>query len=224
MKCPTSAAENSHDIKMIIREQITGLVLAGGRGMRMGQVQKGLQHLHGEPMLNHVLQRLQNQVGPIMINANQDIARYAEFSYPVIEDVIDGYAGPLAGIHAGLLRCKTPYLVSAPCDSPFLPRDLVQNLSLALIENQAQLAVVTTLDNESAPAQMRAQPVFSLMESALAPHLQNFLENGGRKVSAWYASLRVVEVAFNDATSFRNINTLAELAYYNQTPPSTSVE
>jgi molybdenum cofactor guanylyltransferase len=202
---------------MISPKQITGLILAGGRGTRMGQVQKGLQLLHGEPMLNHVLRRLRPQVGEIIINANQDLEIYSAYGYPVVSDEISDYAGPLAGLHTGLLRCKTPYLVSAPCDSPFLPDNLVENLAQALIKNQAQLAVVTAPDSESEPAQMRAQPVFSLMESGLASNLQSFLENGGRKVTAWYANLRVVEVPFKDAASFRNINTLAELQLYNQT-------
>nr|WP_314862937.1 molybdenum cofactor guanylyltransferase MobA [uncultured Undibacterium sp.] len=202
---------------MISTKQITGLILAGGRGTRMGQVQKGLQLLHGEPMLNHVLRRLRPQVGKIIISANQDLEIYSAYGYPVVSDEISDYAGPLAGLHTGLLGCKTPYLVSAPCDSPFLPDNLVENLAHALIKNQAQLAVVTALDSESEPTQMRAQPVFSLMESGLASNLQSFLENGGRKVTAWYANLRIVEVAFEDAASFRNINTLAELQHYNQT-------
>lgn len=202
---------------MIPAQQITGLILAGGRATRMGQVQKGLQMLKGETMLSHVLRRLQPQVGDILINANQDLDRYSEYGYPVVDDKISDYAGPLAGLHAGLLQCKTTYLVSAPCDSPFLPDNLVENLAQALIKNQAQLAVVTALDSESEPAQMRAQPVFSLMERGLASHLQFFLENGGRKITAWYASLRVIEVPFEDAASFRNINTLAELQHYNQT-------
>lgn len=209
---------------MIPSEQITGLILAGGRGMRMGQVQKGLQLLGGRSMISHVLGQLQKQVGPIMINANQDITLYTELGHPVIQDAIEGYAGPLAGIHAGLLQCKTPYLVSAPCDSPFLPNDLVKKMSLALIDNHAQLAVVTALDTESEPAQLRAQPVFSLMESTLASHLQKFLESGGRKVSSWYASLRVVEVVFEDAECFRNINTQAELQFYNQRYNQTTAE
>jgi molybdopterin-guanine dinucleotide biosynthesis protein A len=202
---------------MIPTKQITGLILAGGRGTRMGQVQKGLQLLHGKPMLNHVLRRLQPQVGEIIINANQDLELYSAYGHPVVSDKFSDYAGPLAGLHTGLLQCKTPYLVSAPCDSPFLPENLVENLAQALIQNQAQLAVVTALDSESEPAQMRAQPVFSLMESGIASDLQAFLENGGRKITAWHANLRVVEVPFENTASFRNINTLAELQHYNQT-------
>ncbi|MFZ6801157.1 molybdenum cofactor guanylyltransferase MobA [Undibacterium sp. Di24W] len=202
---------------MIPPKQITGLILAGGRGTRMGQVQKGLQLLHGEPMLNHVLRRLHPQVGELIINANQDRELYAEYGHPLVTDQITGYAGPLAGLHAGLIRCETPFLMSVPCDSPFLPDNLVEKLAHALFKNNAQLAVVTALDSESEPAQMRAQPVFSLMETGLVSHLQSFLENGGRKITAWYANLRVVEVPFEDAASFRNINTLAELQLYNQT-------
>ena len=201
---------------MIPSQQITGLVLAGGRATRMGQVQKGLQLLQGEPMLTHVLRGLQPQVGTIIINANQDLERYATFGHPVVSDEIKGFAGPLAGLHAGLLRCETPYLVCVPCDSPFLPNNLVENLALALIANQAQLAVVKALDNESESPHMRAQPVFALMEGGLAPHLLSFLENGGRKITTWYDSLQMIEVPFKDAASFRNINTLEELRHYNQ--------
>lgn len=211
---------------MIPSQQITGLVLAGGRATRMRQVQKGLQLLQNEPMLSHVLRRLQAQVGAIIINANQDLELYSAYAYPVVSDEVKNFAGPLAGLHAGLLRCETPYLLCVPCDSPFLPNNLVEKLAQALIENQVQLAVVcapneeseaaTNLESKSEHSTMRAQPVFALMESGLASHLHAFLENGGRKITAWYASLRVTEVAFVDAASFRNINTLEELQHYNQ--------
>lgn len=191
--------------------RVTGLILAGGRGSRMGEVNKGLQMLGNAPLISHVIQRLSPQVGSIVINANRDITDYAAYNYPVISDQFEGYAGPLAGIHAGLLACQSPYLLTCPCDSPLIPPDLASRLTRALEENQAQLAVVACEDMESEDHAFRAQPVFSLMHRDLAPHLQRFLAQGGRKISLWYASLRVTEVVFDDANAFQNINTRAQL-------------
>jgi len=183
---------------------ITGLILAGGLGRRMGSIDKGLQPFRGFPMVMHVLLRLGPQVGSLLINANRNLAAYEDLGYPVISDRIEGHAGPLAGLHAGLQQCTTPYLLSAPCDSPFLPGDLAQRLSIALIEQQADLAVAKT--------GTQAHPVFCLMRADLAQHLEDFLHKGGRKVDAWTASLRVAHVDFDDqADAFRNINTLEEL-------------
>jgi len=195
----------------IEQQHITGLILAGGRGTRMGQVDKGLQAFRGMPMAMHVLMRLAPQVGEIIINANQHLAAYEAFGAQVWPDQIDGYAGPLAGLQVGLTHCETPYLVSAPCDSPFLPDDLVARLSLALLAEDADLAVATTVELEDGVTRSQSHPVFSLMKAELLPHLTQFLQSGGRKVDAWYASLKVVEVPFEDSAAFRNINTLAEL-------------
>lgn len=195
-------------------QQITGLILAGGRGSRMGQVDKGLQILRGMPMAVHVLNRLAPQVGRIIINANQNLADYAALGAPVWPDQIEGYAGPLAGLQAGLAHCQTPYLVSAPCDSPFLPADLVARLALALSNANADLAVATTMEMHEGVLRKQAHPVFSLMKTSLLPHLDTFLKNGGRRVDAWYASLKVVEVNFDDTPAFRNINTLEDLRQF----------
>lgn len=205
---------------MIRIEEITGLVLAGGRGMRMGQVNKGLQLLGTEPMVAHVLRRLRPQVSQVVINANQDLERYAEFSCPLVCDLIPDYAGPLAGLHAGLSICTTPYIVTAPCDSPFLPDNLVEHLAAALTREQAQLAVAITVapENQFQDAQYRTtakwqqQAVFCLLKTDIQSHLDLFLKRGGRKVSDWYTDLKIVEVAFENAADFRNINTCAELA------------
>lgn len=200
---------------MIPIEQISGLILAGGRGMRMGQVNKGLQNFQGEAMVSHVLRRLSPQVSQVSINVNQDTDQYKSFNCSLIPDVIPDYAGPLAGLHAGLLQCSTPYLVTAPCDSPFLPLDLVERLSQALDQQQAQLAVALTPENLHGSVRWQQQPVFCLAKADLAQNLENFLQSGGRKVSDWYTHLHVVEVAFEDILSFRNINTRAELEQYN---------
>ena len=202
---------NKITMTAIDKQHITGLILAGGRGTRMGQVDKGLQTFRGMPMAMHVLMRLSPQVGELIINANQHLAAYEAFGSAVWPDQIEGYAGPLAGIQVGLAHCETPYLVSAPCDSPFLPLDLVERLSQALLIANADLAVATTIESQDGIASKQAHPVFSFMKSSLLPHLSQFLQNGGRKVDAWYASLQVVEVPFEDVAAFRNINTLNEL-------------
>jgi molybdopterin-guanine dinucleotide biosynthesis protein A len=187
--------------------QITGLILAGGRGSRMGGVDKGLQPFRGAPMALHVMMRLSPQVGAIMINANQNLAPYESFGVPVWPDELQGFAGPLAGLHTGLIHCETDYLVTAPCDSPFLPADLVQRLGDALDEHDADLAVAVTGEGAS----RQPHPVFCLLKTSLLPHLTQYLQNGGRKIDAWYASLAVTEVRFDDEGAFRNINTLEEL-------------
>lgn len=188
-------------------QQITGLILAGGRGTRMGTVDKGLQSFQGAPMVQTVLQRLALQVGPLMINANQNLARYREFGVPVWPDEFEGFAGPLAGLHTGLSHCATPYLVCVPCDSPFLSADLVQKLVAALNVSEADLAMaVTGID-----ATRQTHPVFCLMKTALLPQLTRYLHTGGRKVEAWYRSGKLTELLFEDESAFANINTEADL-------------
>lgn len=194
---------------LLSNPKITGLILAGGRGRRMGGVDKGLQLLRGRPMVDWVRQRLAPQVDELLINANQNLDTYAGFGVPVIEDRIDGYAGPLAGLHRGLEVAKYPYVVTVPCDSPFLPHDLVARLLAGLTGAASQLAVALT---GSQP-----HPVFCLCERALAPNLAAFLGSGGRKIDAWYANLTVAEVAFDDeAEAFSNINTPEELREFEQ--------
>jgi molybdopterin-guanine dinucleotide biosynthesis protein A len=187
------------------RASITGIVLAGGMGRRMGGVDKGLVALSGQPMVAHVIARLAPQVGPLVINANQNGERYAAFGHPVVPDDVVGFAGPLAGLHAGLTRAATPWVVTVPCDSPFLPHDLAVRLGSHLARAGAQLAVAKTFD--------QPHPVFAMVRSDVLPHLTAFLAGGGRKIDAWYAGLATVEVGFDDeAAAFRNINTIDELA------------
>jgi len=196
----------------ITRADITGLVLAGGQGRRMGGVDKGLVDFAGKPMVAHAIARLLPQVGALMINANQNRERYAAFGYPVVADAIGGFAGPLAGLHAGLAAAGTRYVVTSPCDSPFLPTDLAERLATALQRASATLAVARTGE--------QPHPVFALVDRGVLTHLTQFLEGGGRKIDAWYATLDVVEVPFDDeAEAFRNINTRQELAA--NLPPST---
>jgi molybdopterin-guanine dinucleotide biosynthesis protein A len=181
---------------------VSGIVLAGGQGRRMGGVDKGLVPLRGKPMVAWVLERLGPQVAEVVINANQNPAAYAAFGHRVVADAIGGFAGPLAGLHAGLAAAVHPLVVTVPCDSPFLPHDLVTRLSAALGAND--LAVAKTGD--------QPHPVFSLVRRSVHDHLTRFLAGGGRKIDAWYASLKVIEVSFDDeADAFRNINTREEL-------------
>jgi molybdopterin-guanine dinucleotide biosynthesis protein A len=187
--------------------QITGLILAGGRGTRMGTVDKGLQTFRNAPMALHVMMRLQPQVGTIMINANQNLDAYERFGIPVWPDEMTGFAGPLAGLQTGLIHCETDYLVTSPCDSPFLPTDLVARLSTALEENDADLAVAVTGEGET----RQPHPVFCLVKASLLPHLTLYLQAGERKFDKWYSSLNTTEVHFADDDAFRNINTLDEL-------------
>lgn len=182
--------------------EVTGIVLAGGLGRRMGGVDKGLQPLRGRPMIAWVLERLAPQVGEILINANQNRDAYSKFGYRVVSDEVAGFAGPLAGLHAGLKAARHPLAVTVPCDSPFLPDDLVSRLRGALGEND--LAVAKTGE--------QPHPVFALIRRDVLGSLDAFLAGGGRKIDAWYAALKVVEVGFDDeAEAFRNINTLEEL-------------
>jgi molybdopterin molybdotransferase len=187
---------------------ISALILAGGRGTRMGHVDKGLQPFRGATMVQHVLERLAPQVGSIAINANQNLPAYAAFGAPVWPDETSGFAGPLAGLEAGLRHCVTPYMISAPCDSPFLPGDLAARLFHALQSQGADVALAVTREGA-----MRKQPhpVFCLVKTSLLPVLSRYLAEGGRKMDGWYAGLKVAEVLFDDAEAFRNINTLDEL-------------
>jgi|GEM_PF-23778 len=195
---------------MISANDITGVILAGGRGSRMGGVDKGLQTFRGVPMAQHALMRLSPQVGAMMINANQNLGPYEGFGVPVWPDEMPDFAGPLAGLQTALRHCDTPYLVTAPCDSPFLPLDLVARLADALAAADADLAVAVT----GSGATRQPHPVFCLLKTALLPHLTTFLQEGGRKFDRWYGSLKVAEVVFEDETAFRNINTVDELRQF----------
>ena len=190
---------------VIARIDVTGIVLAGGLGRRMGGVDKGLVELDGMPMVAHVIARLAPQVGEILVNANQNAERYGALGHRVVPDALGGFAGPLAGLHAGLTQATTTHAVTVPCDSPFLPNDLVARLARGMMRDEAQLAVARTFD--------QPHPVFALVRVDVLPHLAAFLDSGGRKIDAWYTTLRVVEVPFDDcADAFRNINTRDELA------------
>jgi molybdopterin-guanine dinucleotide biosynthesis protein A len=199
-------------------EAITAVILAGGRGLRMGGADKGLQNFNGVPLALHTLLRLSPQVGDVMINANRNLAAYESFGVPVWPDAtsMGDYAGPLAGFITGLERCETPYLLTVPCDTPLFPHDLVARLADALEEQSADFAVASAPEEDGPDAgTVRPQPVFCLMGTRMLESLHSFTQSGGRKIDAWTAQHKVVHVPFNlpgdDVRAFFNANTLAEL-------------
>lgn len=203
---------------MINPTDITALILAGGRGSRMGGVDKGLQNFMGLPLALHTLTRLQisGGVGQVMINANRNLAAYESFGVPVWPDVLADYAGPLAGFLTGLERCETPYLLTVPCDTPLLPLDLAQRLAAALEAEDADIAMAAAPEaGQDGRMQVRTQPVFCLLRTELLESLVRFTQDGGRKIDAWTALHPTAVVAFDapgdDLQAFFNANTLAEL-------------
>ena len=188
-------------------DDITGLILAGGRGSRMGGVDKGLQNHRGLPLAMHALLRLQPQVGHVMINANRNLGAYESMGVPVWPDAIADYPGPLAGFLAGLERCETPYLVTVPCDTPNFPTDLVARLADALVAEDAEIAMAATVEE----GQAQVQPVFCLMRATLMESLVAFTHGGQRKIDRWTGQHRCATVVFDNADGFFNANTLEEL-------------
>jgi molybdenum cofactor guanylyltransferase len=192
---------------------VTGIILAGGQGRRMGTVDKGLKLLRGRTMVAWVAERFAPQVAELIVNANQNLKQYHMLGYHVVSDAVTGFAGPLAGLQRGLAEARYELVASVPCDSPFLPRDLIARLKVALEREDAEVAVAKT--------GAQPHPVFCLVRKRVLPGLTAFLEGGGRKIDAWYASLKVVEVPFDDEPeAFSNINTPEELsAFESQSKP-----
>lgn len=190
---------------MIDRHDVTGLVLAGGRGSRMGGVDKGLQSLEGRPLVAHALARLAPQVGSLMINANRNPETYAAFGVPVWPDADGEFSGPLSGFLSGLSHCTTDWLVTVPCDSPRLPLDLVARFAAEMGPSLAAIAVT-----QEQGARQR-QPVFCLLHRSLQGELSNYISGGGRKIDRWLDSVGCANVFFEDAGAFFNANTIEEL-------------
>jgi len=193
----------------IDQQDITGLILAGGRGSRMGGIDKGLQNFLGSPLALHAVIRLGGQVGQLMVNANRNLGAYEALEVPVWPDSTPDFAGPLAGMLTGLEHCETPWLVTVPCDAPLFPLDLVQRLAAAASAQNAEIAMACA--PESTGEAPRPQPVFCLMRMELSESLAAFLQAGGRKIDQWTATRRTVLVDFEDGQAFRNANTLDEL-------------
>jgi len=200
-----------------LKSKVTGLILAGGRGTRMGRVDKGLQPFQGSTLAAHVLRRLAPQVATVVVNANRNLPQYQalEGVAAVVPDAMGGYEGPLAGLQTGLQHCATALLLTAPCDSPFLPADLAERLYAAMQADDADLAIAVTMERDeqdpSAALYRQPHPVFSLLKAGVLPQLDAYLATGARRMEGFYKTLRVAEVLFDDAAAFRNINTLEEL-------------
>ncbi|OYY48317.1 MAG: molybdenum cofactor guanylyltransferase MobA [Methylophilales bacterium 28-44-11] len=183
---------------------ISAVILCGGRATRMGGIDKGLVSLHGKPLVQHVIERVQPQVSEIFINANRELSVYQSFGFPVISDVQADFIGPLAGFYIGMLQANHPYLFTVPCDVPYLPNNITSRLLQALTESSADIAV--------AKSDGHAHPVISLCKTSTLPSLKSSIELGMRKVSAWQQSLHYIEVNFDDIDAFTNLNTLDDLA------------
>ncbi len=203
-------------MKGINAQDITGLILAGGRGSRMGGVDKGLQNHRGLPLALHALKRLQGQVGHVMISANRNLATYEAMGVPVWPDpmvavgaagALGEFPGPLAGWMAALRHCETPYLLTVPCDTPQFPLDLAARLSQALLADDADIAMAACCED----GKVQLQPVFCLFKATLGESLLSYLTAGQRKIERWTALHRRTSVVFDDPQAFFNANTADEL-------------
>jgi molybdopterin-guanine dinucleotide biosynthesis protein A len=199
---------------MTAHAEITGLILAGGRAQRMGGIDKGLVPFMGKPLIEHAITRLTPQVGTILINANRNHDRYAQYGHAVIADQHPDFAGPLAGFAAGLEHCNTEYLLSVPCDSPVFPLDLSERMLEAMINTQSDLVYASSADPSGA---IWTQPVFCLMRRSVEQSLQDFLGRDGRKIDRWFETLRSSTVVFSNEAAFANTNTPEELQALEQT-------
>ena len=180
------------------------VILAGGRARRMHGADKGLVELSGRPMVDYIIAGLRPQVDSILVNANRNLARYREFGYPVIEDSMDDYCGPLAGMASAMQAAGTPLLLTVPCDSPFLPAQLLETLYRVMMEADADISV--------AHDGKRLQQMYALLRCALLPDLQDYLDNGGRRVESWYAQQRMAVADLSPvADSFLNLNTPGDM-------------
>ena len=187
--------------------KITGLILAGGRAQRMGGIDKGLIPFNNKPLIESAIDRLKPQVGSILINANRNITKYAHYGYPVIMDETPDFSGPLAGFSIGLKHCKTPYLLTSPCDSPLLPTDLAQKMMIELEASDLDLVYASSIES----GKLWAQPVFCLMRSSLRDSLNDFLSKGDLKIDRWFKEVNSGTTIFENAIAFANVNTPEEL-------------
>lgn len=185
------------------REKITALILAGGQAKRMQGADKGLLLLDGKPLIAWVLESIAPQVDEILISANRNIDTYAAFGYPILQDLTSSFDGPLAGLLRGLEAASHDLVLCVPCDTPFLPNDLVLRLYAALMEQHAQIAVAATTEH--------VHRTICLCRRNLLNNLDEFMKHGGRRVGAWQEGLQSSTVPFSAALRFRNFNTPQEL-------------
>lgn len=187
---------------------ITSVILAGGLGTRIGGA-KGLQPLHGRALIGWVLDSVSRQSEEVLINANGVPDAYLCFGYPVIADETPDWPGPLAGLQSALRLARHDWVASVPCDTPFLPDDLIARLYKAV-------STTTTMDAAVAVVAGKRQPTIALYRKNVLPKLDAYLNSGGRKVNGWLETLHVSEALIDDAIAFTNINTLDDLAHASQ--------
>lgn len=190
----------------IYNEQVTGVVLAGGKARRMGGVDKGLIEINGQPMIQYVLEVLKPQVHEILINANRNSAQYEKFGYPVVSDQLEDFQGPLAGMATTMAKAETKYICTCPCDGPLIAKDLVTRLYSAMANNdpsnETDVKIAVAHDGD------RMQPVYALLDCDLHESLLSYLMSGERKIDRWFTQHNYIEVDFSDKQDcFININT-----------------
>ena len=189
---------------IVTKHIFTGVILAGGQARRMQGQDKGLVELGGSPMIQYVLDALSLQVGTLIINANRNQEIYRHYGYPVVQDELDGYCGPLAGMASCMRLATTPFMVTSPCDSPFIPRNLVERLYLQLVREDADISVAHNGE--------RIQPVMALMKTSLLDSMIEYLHSGNRKIDTWYEQHSLTVTDFSDVPdTFLNINTREDL-------------
>ena len=191
---------------LIGQENITAVILAGGKGSRLGGQDKGLVHYQNKPLIEHLLERITPQVASVIISANRNCSIYAGYGYPVIKDTISDYQGPLAGFSSAMSIAKTDYIITLPCDGPLISNDLVARLQNCLQKNPSKIAVA--YDGQ------RLQPTYALIPINWLSNLNQYLDNGGRKIYQWYAENNAIHCDFSDSPEiFTNINTEKQLRY-----------
>ena len=188
----------------ITKKDITGVILAGGRARRMGGADKGLVLFNGKPLIEYVIDALEPQVGYLLINANRNHEKYRSYEFDVISDELEDYCGPLAGMACVLNKINTPYLVTAPCDTPFITDNLVKNLSSSIVHENTEISVAHNGE--------RLQPVFCMMKKTLITSINEYLQNGGRKIDQWFEQHSVSIVDFSsNSECFENFNSKEEI-------------
>ena len=181
-------------------DEITAVILAGGKARRMDGEDKGLIKLNGRALIDYIISALRPQAGDILINANRNLQQYGRYGLPVVVDMLGDYFGPLVGMATGMHTTDRPYIVTVPCDSPFIPGTLVETLYRSLVDQQADISV--------AHDGTRMQPVFALLRCELLPDLLDYLDEGGRKIDTWYDRQRLAIADFsNTPDTFLNLNT-----------------
>lgn len=191
-------------MKNINKTSITGVILAGGQARRMQGQDKGLVLLNDKPMIEYVIDILKPQVGSLLINANRNHDQYSEYGFDIVSDELTGYCGPLAGMASCLDKIETPYMLTTPCDSPFIPEDLVQRLIASLESEGADISVAHNGE--------RMQPVFCLMKKELVSSMNHFLNRGERKIDLWFNQHALAIADFSDIPkTFDNLNTIEDI-------------